>query len=228
VLFYTLLGFVLVVPVVHELRAVLHPAVPPVLEYLALVILLANAVNSVHFRPAATLGLGLPAAVLGLVHSLADVAPVAALHYVFAAAFFSYVVAVLMRFIFASPTVTANTVYASLCAYLLLGVVWAEAYALLSLFDPDAFYSSVPTERLPLMLRLGKGESAAALYYSYVTLTTLGYGDIVPTSPVARALASVEAISGQLYLVVLVSRLVGLYIADSLARSKGPPDPGPG
>ena len=57
--------------------------------------------------------------------------------------------------------------------------------------------------------------------FSFATLTTLGYGDIVPTSPISRMLASVEAITGQLYLAVLVARLVGLHIAESLDQRRG-------
>ncbi len=56
------------------------------------------------------------------------------------------------------------------------------------------------------------------LYFSFSTLTTLGYGDIVPVSPLARMLTSVEAITGQLYLTVLVARLVGLHITESLSQ----------
>jgi hypothetical protein len=57
------------------------------------------------------------------------------------------------------------------------------------------------------------------LYFSLATLTTLGYGDIVPTSAVSRMLASVEAVVGQLYLTVLVARLVGLHIAHSIEQA---------
>ncbi len=53
------------------------------------------------------------------------------------------------------------------------------------------------------------------IYYSFVTMTTLGYGDIVPVNPAARMLSVLQALTGQLYLVVLVARLVGLHIAHS-------------
>lgn len=59
---------------------------------------------------------------------------------------------------------------------------------------------------------------AEMIYYSFVTLTTLGYGDIVPVSPSARSLATLEALTGQLYLTVLVARLVGLQITHSARR----------
>jgi len=71
-----------------------------------------------------------------------------------------------------------------------------------------------------LRLWVGRGDSTV-LYFSFTTLTTLGYGDIVPTSPISRMLTSVEAIAGQLYLAVLVARLVGMHIVSST----GPEEP---
>jgi hypothetical protein len=73
-----------------------------------------------------------------------------------------------------------------------------------------------------MQMRIGTGQPVGVLYFSFVTLTTLGYGDVVPTSPVTRTLASLEAITGQLYLTVLVARLVGLHIAESLGQRGGP------
>jgi voltage-gated potassium channel Kch len=66
--------------------------------------------------------------------------------------------------------------------------------------------------------RFGRGTSTHVLYFSFTTLTTLGYGDIVPVSPIARALTSTEAITGPIYLAVLVVRLVGLNIAESMGQ----------
>jgi hypothetical protein len=70
----------------------------------------------------------------------------------------------------------------------------------------------------PSFTRFGKGSSTHVLYFSFTTLTTLGYGDIVPVSAIARALTSIEAITGQIYLAVLVARLVGLNIAESMGQ----------
>ena len=67
-------------------------------------------------------------------------------------------------------------------------------------------------------IRYRARETVTSLYFSFVTLTTLGYGDITPTSPAARMLAVVEAIMGQLYIAVLVARLVGAYIAGGEGR----------
>ena len=64
-------------------------------------------------------------------------------------------------------------------------------------------------------MRFGGGQSIFPIYYSFVTLTTLGYGDIVPTSAIARMFSAIEAVTGQLYLAVLVAQLVGLHISQS-------------
>ena len=87
-----------------------------------------------------------------------------------------------------------------MCVYLLLGVVWQDFYVLLDIVVPGSFNSSLLTEK-------------DFLYFSFITLSTLGYGDITPVIGPARALAYTEALIGQLYLTILVARLVGLYIA---------------
>ena len=68
-------------------------------------------------------------------------------------------------------------------------------------------------------MRLGSEPAGLEFYYSFVTMTTLGYGDIVPVSSAARGLATLQAVVGQLYLAVLVARLVGLYVAESASRT---------
>ncbi len=136
---------------------------------------------------------------------------------VLAAGLLAYTLLLLLRFLFSERQVTFEAISASLCGYLLLGVLWANVYSLLDLVQlnsfsfPSAVAGSATSESTSL--RFGTERSATALYFSYVTLTTLGYGDIVPATTPARMLCTVEAIMGQLYLVVLVARLVGLHIA---------------
>jgi hypothetical protein len=123
-----------------------------------------------------------------------------------------FTVTVLFGHLFRSDQVTWNTIAASLCIYLLMIVLWAEFYAIVALLDAAAF--KLPTEYISVGAYknfTGQG-SAIALYYSLVTMTTLGYGDIVPVSPPARTLAGMQAVTGQLYIAVLVARLVGLHI----------------
>ena len=103
------------------------------------------------------------------------------------------------------PIVTPASISSTLVVYLSLGVVWAHAYRLVEHLRPGSFTG---------VSGLDVAETQRALfYYSYVTLTTLGYGDISPVSPAARSLAIIEAITGQLYLVVLVASLVGMYLS---------------
>jgi voltage-gated potassium channel len=105
--------------------------------------------------------------------------------------------------------ITADKIYGAICFYLLIGFAWAFVYAILEQIDPGSF--SMPQETG------GVAEHVARImrlrYFSFVTLTTLGFGDITPRSAEARNLVVLEAIMGQLYLAILVARLVGLHIA---------------
>jgi hypothetical protein len=97
--------------------------------------------------------------------------------------------------------VTTRRIQGAISVYLLLGFTWAEAYELVALWHPGAF-----------AMAFGGRTSNQWTYYSFVTLTTMGYGDIMPVHPLARALAVLEALTGQLYLAILLARLVSLEI----------------
>jgi len=127
-------------------------------------------------------------------------------------AFCGLAVAISARYVILdSGPMTFNRIVGALCIYLLLGMIWAILFGVVELFDPEAFVYPGNGARDP-------GNNF--FYYSFVTLTTLGYGDITPTSPFARTLAYLEATVGQLYLAVLVAGLVGRYVAEG--RSKDP------
>ena len=123
---------------------------------------------------------------------------------------FLFIMGHLLRFVVVSKRVGSDLIFASLCVYLLIGVIWAYIYFVMALVTPEAF---------PINTDIEQSYSALLrefFYYSYVTLTTLGYGDIIPATPIARSWAAMEAIVGQLYLTVIVARLMGLYIATEL------------
>ena len=101
--------------------------------------------------------------------------------------------------------VDAEHLYAALSAYLLAGIFFALFYWVLEQVRPGTFATA------------GNFSRMNAIYFSFVTLATLGYGDIVPRSDIARGLVIVEGVGGQLFLAVLVARLVSLYARDKTA-----------
>lgn len=121
-----------------------------------------------------------------------------------------FLVVVLGQTLRAGP-VNLHRIQGAIAAYLLLGIIWAYAYSLLAQLRPGAFSGAVATIDGP----------RGWLYYSFVTLTTMGYGDVLPLHPVARSLAILEAVVGPLYLAILVARLVGMAVTPPGARGQG-------
>ena len=128
--------------------------------------------------------------------------------------FFGFVVARLLVFLVREPRVDANVLCAGVSGFLLLGLLWMPAYAAIARMDPHAF--ALPTSPgAPATL-----DGFSAFYFSFITLCTVGYGDIAPVSRVARMLAVTEAVAGLFYMAVLISRLVSLHSsAQSAARN---------
>jgi voltage-gated potassium channel len=127
--------------------------------------------------------------------------------------FFAFVIVRLLGFIVHAPRVDANVLSAGVAGFLLLGLLWVPAYAAIARLNPHAF--TLPAAPgAPAKL-----DGFSAFYFSFITLCTVGYGDIAPVSKVARMLAVIEAITGLFYMAVLISRLVSVY-------SSAPPAPG--
>jgi hypothetical protein len=158
------------------------------------------------------LSLALPAMILQWFTLAFDREGLFAASYVFGLVFLAYTVALILRYIFAVEKVTFQVICAALCVYLLLGLMWSQVYSLIDVVEPGSFAFSHVGEGKRQAMHFGTENTMYPVYYSFVTLTTLGYGDIVPLTPAARMFAVVEAIVGQLYLAVLVARLVGLHI----------------
>ena len=119
--------------------------------------------------------------------------------------FIGFVVVELLRFIVHAPRVDAEVLCAAVAGFLLSGLAWSLAYNLLVRLDPNSFVFTLSSKSSDSM------NGFTSLYFSFITLSTVGYGDIVPASEVARMLAMVEAMFGMFYMTVLVARLVSLY-----------------
>lgn len=116
------------------------------------------------------------------------------------------VLAVVTKDVIFSGTIDANRLVGSACIYFLLGLVWALLYFLLDTLLPNSF-SGISAGNS------GQGALQDFIYYSFVTLTTLGYGDILPLSNAARVLSYMEASCGVLYIAILVASLVGTHLS---------------
>jgi len=121
--------------------------------------------------------------------------------------FLIFSVGVAFKSVFYSTTITFNHLVGASCIYILLGMIGAILYSNLFFISPDSF-SGLNVENRKLHF-------PEFLYYSYVTLTTLGFGDITPLSPAAKTMSFMQAIVGQLYLTIMVAGLVGKSIASN-------------
>jgi len=138
-------------------------------------------------------------------------APLVLVGLIFSTMFFLFILVVLLHKVIHSEQAGANIIYAAMSAYLLLGVTWSFFYALVEIVNPGAFDFGSLTAQAEF--GAPHGELRLFSYYSLVTLSTLGYGDITPVTPLARSLSAMEAVTGQLFIAVLLARLVGLHIA---------------
>ena len=211
-------------PVVRAFGPGLHPKLAGIVITALFALMLLSAAFAVSrswVTQVIALLLAVPTFVLQGLNAWLEVDGVDLAGHVFAILFLGYVVVLILRLLFAGERVTSDTICASLCAYLVLGVLWAVVYSLLQILDPASFVFGFAEDAAPGSMRFGAERSVFAIYYSLVTMTTLGYGDIIPTSATARMLAAVQAVMGQLYLAVLVARLVGLHIAHSTVGRRG-------
>ena len=117
----------------------------------------------------------------------------------------AYVIGHLLRFILRAPVVTMEVLCASVAAYLMLGLMWTVAYWLVDQLTPGGAFSFNTSRGAQTM------NGFTGFYFSFITLSTVGYGDITPVSRAARWLAAMEAMTGLLYVAVLIARLVSVY-----------------
>jgi hypothetical protein len=131
------------------------------------------------------------------------------------ALFLVFTAAVLLQVVLSSGRITLEKLSGAVCVYLLIGAIWASLFTVIEVAAPGSLrFPEEEAEAVAQALQHGE-PSGFMVYFSFVTLTTLGYGDIAPLSQTARTLAWAEALLGQLYLTILVARLVGMHISYS-------------
>lgn len=201
-LFCTLLAFLLLYPLAAEggPRALASNLLFSVV-FLALI----YAVSRHHFRFHAALALGVPWLALRWLDLSLLMGNAEAVAYAFEALFFLFMVGCLVRRIIEARQVASDIIFGAISAYLMMGMLWAAVYGFIEGIRPGSFLANAEIY----------GTTAVGwddlLYFSFATLTTLGYGDITPAVPAARSLSALEVTAGVLYLTILVSHLVSLY-----------------
>jgi len=183
-------------------------SIPIIVEIVQATVVISAILVSSATRRALVIGLalGVPTLVMSLVAPRTVGQGTTYVFLALIAALYLYMVVLMLGRIFATRRVTKETILMAVASYLLVALVWSIAFTALETAYPGSF--SLPAE-------LHISDYWPDLYYfSFVTMTTLGYGDITPQSPVARSMATLEAISGVMFLAVLIGRLVGAYEPD--------------
>ena len=189
----------------------------PIVSVLFSALLIASVYAVSQHRRVLIVGLVLatPTLVLEWITNVHDPLPLRIIDHATSVVFLSFVIGVLLTRILRQQDVTTDTIYGGICVYLLAGVVWAYAYDLIETVVPGSFrFGEGP---------LPDGFSALAqaersrrfFFFSFVTLTTLGYGDITPVTQQSRAIAILEAVAGPLFMAIFIARLVGLHMVQA-------------
>jgi hypothetical protein len=129
------------------------------------------------------------------------------------AAFLAFVTIAILSHVVRAVRVTHDTILGGICVYLLIGLFFHSAFGIVEVLHPGSFRSGgVAVSALPGG-DAAHGRYPALVYYSFVTLSTVGFGDITPSWSLPQALSATEAVIGQLYLAILVASLVGMKLA---------------
>ena len=173
-------------------------------RWIGVIVLLAALSVAGSHRVAVVLFSG--AAIFHFASMVSETTAVATAAEMFRLLFLGYVFGVIVWRVLRDRVVTFDTVAGAACAYFLLGLLWGDLFLLVERWRPGSF--AIPTG---WMVGPGRDLRAALMYFSFSTLTTLGYGDIHPTDPAAGGLCAAEALIGQLYVAIMIARMVGLH-----------------
>lgn len=141
-------------------------------------------------------------------------------HFV-AALFFTFTTATILKVVHQEKILSADSIYGAFCGYLLVGMTFGHLYCLLEALAPGSFRVS---ETFSVLFQDEDRRHVLLTYFSIVTLTTVGYGDITPVSESAGGLAVVESVVGQFYIAVLVAELIGKRVSQAIAGQRSDPN----
>ncbi len=187
-----------------------HPGLPMVLFRSLGAVAFVSGVYAVSDRRAqwiTALAIAIPAGVLNAVFAFRPDPRIAVLTLVFTILFVVFTLVSLLHAVVRAERVTHDTIYGALSVYLLMAIAWGAAYMLLVTIQPGAIVMDAARHPNHTM------DWFDCVFYSFVTLTSLGYGDIIPLTAQARSLSILEAVSGIMYVAVLIARLVGVHAA---------------
>jgi hypothetical protein len=144
--------------------------------------------------------------------------PLTVVHYALLVVFLGYAVAVILGHIFTKSTVGSDDILGAVCGYLIAGAAWSSLYALTDSLAPGSFTIA---STLNAQLSSWHGRTALFNYFSIVTLTTMGYGDVTPSRAPATSFAMLEAVFGQFYIAVVVAQLVSARMTAGISPDAG-------
>jgi voltage-gated potassium channel Kch len=151
---------------------------------------------------------GVPAFFAHWVHFFLELQVLHLIDVAFGAIFFAFAAVTIVSHLFKQKRITADLIRGAICGYFLIGLMWAFLFSLLEMLQPGSFISA----------ETGILNLQNLIYFSFVTLTTTGYGDIVPVTDQARSLSILEAVMGQMYLAVNIATLVAIRISQSSVK----------
>ena len=162
-----------------------------------------------------TVVLGVAVQVSQAVHRFTDVPTEGIVATGFEAVFYAVIIYAIAGRMLQMHRVTMNSVFGVCSIYLLMAFAWSDVYVIVDRLDPDAF----KRPELPGTMSEAYVENDSDLmYFSLITMTTVGYGDVTPASPAARTFAALQGVIGQLFLAVVLARIVSMEIGDRMAE----------
>ncbi len=219
-LFITLAAVFFCIPIIDEMIIRPFPLLAQLIYLIVFGWVLLGAISIAKSRRIlyAVIGLSVLAVILHALHIWWQVQALLVAHHLIVIVVLAFFTVSLVRYLFVCRTVTIHTIYSALCSYLLIALIWALAYGVVDIVQPGSFNIPGDTGLEGELVATSMAGSFRSLYFSLVTITTLGYGDIFPISNSARGLATAEAFLGQMFIAITVARLVGIQTAQALTK----------